>query len=110
MANFATLMHGELADVLRELERGDCDTQELGAALCNVIRKVQSTPPPNLPYPFPAAGGGLTQCGMHDDELNGGKEQSKKHWCTYPACYCPFDAPADPNWCARGFPHKTPNV
>lgn len=21
--------------------------------------------------------------------------------CTYPKCTCPFDAPADPNWCAR---------
>ena len=23
-------------------------------------------------------------------------------FCTYPKCNCPFDAPADPNWCARG--------
>jgi hypothetical protein len=23
--------------------------------------------------------------------------------CSYPDCNCPFDAPADPNWCARGF-------
>lgn len=22
--------------------------------------------------------------------------------CTYPKCSCPFDAPSDPNWCARG--------
>lgn len=22
--------------------------------------------------------------------------------CTYPKCNCPFDAPSDPNWCARG--------
>jgi hypothetical protein len=29
-----------------------------------------------------------------------------KNHCTYPACNCPFDAPADPNWCARGYPHK----
>lgn len=27
-------------------------------------------------------------------------------YCTYPKCRCPFDAPADPNWCARGLPHK----
>lgn len=26
--------------------------------------------------------------------------------CTYPRCTCPFDAPADPNWCARGLPHQ----
>ena len=26
--------------------------------------------------------------------------------CSYPRCTCPFDAPADPNWCARGLPHK----
>lgn len=24
--------------------------------------------------------------------------------CTYPICNCPFDAPTDPNWCARGLP------
>ena len=23
--------------------------------------------------------------------------------CIYPECNCPFDAPADPKWCARGF-------
>ena len=22
--------------------------------------------------------------------------------CSYPNCNCPFDAPSDPNWCARG--------
>lgn len=25
--------------------------------------------------------------------------------CAYPDCNCPFDAPADPDWCARGLPH-----
>lgn len=33
--------------------------------------------------------------------------------CDYPNCRCPFDAPADQNWCAKGLPHaprKTPNV
>lgn len=24
--------------------------------------------------------------------------------CRYPDCNCPFDAPADPNWCARRLP------
>jgi hypothetical protein len=24
--------------------------------------------------------------------------------CSYPDCNCPFDAPADPNWCAKGLP------
>lgn len=24
--------------------------------------------------------------------------------CSYPSCHCPFDAPADPNWCARRLP------
>lgn len=28
----------------------------------------------------------------------------EQHVCTYPACHCPFDAPADPNWCAFGLP------
>lgn len=23
--------------------------------------------------------------------------------CSYPQCNCPFDAPADPHWCARGY-------
>jgi hypothetical protein len=27
-------------------------------------------------------------------------------YCNYPDCNCPFDAPDDPNWCARGWPHK----
>ena len=27
-------------------------------------------------------------------------------FCSYPKCNCPFDAPADPNWCARGLPHE----
>lgn len=26
--------------------------------------------------------------------------------CVYPDCNCPFDAPADPNWCARGLPNE----
>lgn len=26
--------------------------------------------------------------------------------CRYPDCNCPFDAPADPNWCAKGLPQK----
>ncbi len=26
--------------------------------------------------------------------------------CSYPDCHCPFDAPSDPNWCARGWPKK----
>ena len=26
--------------------------------------------------------------------------------CTYPKCNCPFDAPSDPNWCARGYKKK----
>lgn len=29
--------------------------------------------------------------------------------CNYPDCSCPFDAPADPNWCARGY-QKLPNA
>lgn len=29
--------------------------------------------------------------------------------CTYPKCNCPFDAPADPNWCARGLPPRQQN-
>ena len=31
----------------------------------------------------------------------------KKH-CDYPDCKCPFDAPADPNWCALGLPVESP--
>ena len=33
-------------------------------------------------------------------------EQPAPVQCNYPDCKCPFDAPADPNWCARGLPHK----
>lgn len=36
---------------------------------------------------------------------------SADHVCTYPKCNCPFDAPSDPNWCARGLPKKeTPKL
>lgn len=27
--------------------------------------------------------------------------------CTYPDCNCPFDAPANPEWCARGLPRDS---
>jgi hypothetical protein len=30
--------------------------------------------------------------------------------CNYPECTCPFDAPADPNWCARGYPKQAKGV
>lgn len=26
--------------------------------------------------------------------------------CLYPNCNCPFDAPANPEWCARGLPRE----
>jgi len=32
--------------------------------------------------------------------------------CDYPRCWCPLNAPADPNWCAKGLPHapkRAPN-
>lgn len=29
------------------------------------------------------------------------KDQAERR-CSYPQCNCPFDAPGDPNWCARG--------
>lgn len=34
------------------------------------------------------------------------KTEGKPATCSYPHCNCPFDAPADPNWCARGLPHN----
>ena len=40
MAHFATLLHGSLLDVQAELEYGNCTSDELGAALCNVIQQV----------------------------------------------------------------------
>ena len=27
-------------------------------------------------------------------------------YCRYPECECPFDAPADPTWCAKGLPRQ----
>lgn len=27
--------------------------------------------------------------------------------CTYPDCHCPFDAPSDPAWCAKGLPQAS---
>lgn len=40
MANFATMLHGDLTDVLNELENGGCTADEVAAALSNTIRKV----------------------------------------------------------------------
>lgn len=31
-------------------------------------------------------------------------ERNAPRFCTYPECRCPFDAPADPGWCAQGRP------
>lgn len=33
-----------------------------------------------------------------------------KATCKYPNCNCPFDAPGDPNWCARGLPHSSQEI
>lgn len=44
MGNFSTLSHGQLRDVLLELESGECSAQEVGAALCNVIRRMIAAP------------------------------------------------------------------
>lgn len=30
--------------------------------------------------------------------------EQRQQYCSYPKCTCPFDAPSDPNWCARGLP------
>lgn len=30
---------------------------------------------------------------------------SGTQFCSYPDCNCPFDAPSDPDWCARGLTH-----
>jgi hypothetical protein len=34
----------------------------------------------------------------------------KRRKCCYPDCNCPFDAPKDPNWCARGYLRGSQNV
>jgi hypothetical protein len=41
-----------------------------------------------------------------DFERQTGVYASPAKYCTYPSCTCPFDAPADPNWCARGLPKQ----
>ena len=42
----------------------------------------------------------------HIDKACSANGEVKRETCNYPSCNCPFDAPADPNWCARGLPHK----
>jgi len=32
-------------------------------------------------------------------------ELPEEEYCNYPDCKCPFDAPAEPNWCARRLNH-----
>jgi len=39
-------------------------------------------------------------------EVVDAKASTPARTCSYPDCQCPFDAPADPNWCARGYPKK----
>ena len=39
--SYATLLHGELSEVLELLDRGDADLSEIGLALMNVIRRVR---------------------------------------------------------------------
>lgn len=41
------------------------------------------------------------------DNLAPFKAEAVKSTCNYPDCNCPLDAPADPNWCARGLPKCT---
>jgi len=33
-------------------------------------------------------------------------DKTTNQYCSYPKCNCPFDAPVDPNWCARGLSHQ----
>lgn len=40
MSDFATLIHGDLSDVLRVLDEGECQAHELCAVLYNTIRTV----------------------------------------------------------------------
>jgi hypothetical protein len=52
----------------------------------------------NLALPMHVPLGGFPK----DDDPS--ENQEVKKTCDYPKCTCPFDAPADPNWCARGYP------
>lgn len=38
-----------------------------------------------------------------DEAIDAARGKPAQH-CTYPDCKCPFDAPADPSWCAKGLP------
>jgi len=40
MSNFATLLHGDLYDVLNELEAGELTTDEICAVLANLCKRV----------------------------------------------------------------------
>lgn len=47
----------------------------------------------------------------HEDlrQQHAGTPEAEQPVCTYPQCRCPFDAPGDPNWCARGLPKPAKN-
>ncbi len=50
-------------------------------------------------------------CGALTSAADGAEIESRRtalpERCTYPNCNCPFDAPGDPNWCARGLASRT---
>jgi hypothetical protein len=38
---------------------------------------------------------------VETEQIPGVTKETRR--CSYPDCNCPFDAPADPKWCARGY-------
>lgn len=54
------------------------------------------------PLPFIPFNGRLGFFDVPESLMNGDSVKT----CDYPHCNCPFDAPADQNWCARGLPKK----
>ena len=73
---------------IRDADRSDCITPEMGLYCMETLDE-------------------YVDAAMEDEARNATIDAAKggEH-CRYPDCNCPFDAPADPTWCAKGLPRQ----
>ena len=75
-----------------------------GCMLCTPHPKPEGLP--YVPQAGTVEGGYQPHPGPDRYALASRDEAAHQPRCTYPECSCPYDAPANPNWCARGYPKK----
>lgn len=90
-------VHQELAPLARALENEVDTLKQQRAELLTALEELNSVSANGFLYDDPAR----VKARKAIASVKGNQPQKT---CTYPKCNCPFDAPADPNWCARGYP------